>query len=98
MRIPTKKIKHDDGYCIINESDFDPDVHEPYDEVPAAEAKRKNEGTALEPKPDNTANVSTPVTEDEMRAAILAKTGKKPAWNLKPENLLAQYNALSEED
>ena len=33
MKIPTVKIKHDndDGFCIINEADFDTDMHEMFE-------------------------------------------------------------------
>lgn len=34
MKVPTVKIKHKDGYAIINESDFDPDKHELFDAKP----------------------------------------------------------------
>lgn len=30
--LPTIKIKHGDGFMRINESDFDPSVHEPWEE------------------------------------------------------------------
>jgi len=29
-KCPTVAVKHDDGYCIINESDFDPKIHKEY--------------------------------------------------------------------
>lgn len=35
MHTPTVKIKHGSDYAIINESDFDPDVHELFDAKPA---------------------------------------------------------------
>ena len=28
MCLPIIKIKHPDGYCLINESDFDPKIHQ----------------------------------------------------------------------
>jgi hypothetical protein len=33
MKISTVKIKHSSGYCLINQSDFDPDLHELYNDV-----------------------------------------------------------------
>jgi hypothetical protein len=40
--LKTVKVKHPDGYMIINASDFDPSKHEPFDEkaARAAEAYR----------------------------------------------------------
>jgi hypothetical protein len=35
---PTVKIKRGDGFCVINESDFDPAQHEPWTEPPPAPA------------------------------------------------------------
>jgi hypothetical protein len=35
------------------------------------------------------------LTDAELRAAIEAKTGQKPAWNAKRETLIAQFNAVS---
>ena len=29
-KVPTVQVEHPDGYMVINESDFDPDVHELY--------------------------------------------------------------------
>lgn len=43
MQVPTVKIKHPDGYAIINAADFDPKAHEEYAEMevkkPAAPPK-----------------------------------------------------------
>lgn len=41
--VKTVKIKHecDDGYCVINESDFDDKRHTLYSDKPAPEAKPK---------------------------------------------------------
>jgi hypothetical protein len=40
--LPTVRIQHLDGYAIINRSDFDPAIHQLYEEL------------ALEPKPIET--------------------------------------------
>jgi hypothetical protein len=41
MEIKTIKIKVGDGYAVINESDFNPDLHEAFDVAPEAPAKIK---------------------------------------------------------
>lgn len=41
MRVPTVKIKHSSGdYAVINESDFNPDLHELYEEPKAKGGKK----------------------------------------------------------
>jgi hypothetical protein len=39
MQIETVKIKHEDGYAIINRCDFDGDQHELFEEKAEAEAE-----------------------------------------------------------
>jgi len=46
--IPTVKVVHGDGYMVINKPDFDPEIHELYDEV-AAKAKEKKGSKEKEP-------------------------------------------------
>ncbi len=38
MQAPTIKIKHPDGFAIINECDFDPKIHERFDTAKDREA------------------------------------------------------------
>lgn len=45
--IPTIKVKSGDSYAIINECDFEPTVHEKFDEQDEAKAPKKT----AEPKP-----------------------------------------------
>ena len=35
--LPMLKVKHSDGFMFVNESDFDPDIHELFEEVPEAD-------------------------------------------------------------
>lgn len=35
--LPTIRIKHPDGYAIINVSDFDPSIHAAFDSAPASD-------------------------------------------------------------
>ncbi len=46
MKIPTVKIAHPDGYCIINQSDFNADIHELY-EQPSVSPAPKETGIKL---------------------------------------------------
>jgi hypothetical protein len=32
-QVPTVRVKHADGYMVINAADFDPSVHQPFDET-----------------------------------------------------------------
>lgn len=49
MELDTIKVKHDDGYMIINKADFDPRVHSLYDD-PKAEGKKAEAKAAKEKK------------------------------------------------
>lgn len=87
MRLPTVKIKHDseEGYANINESDYDPEIH---DLLEGEEAPVNDAGSSDDGLP----------TVDEMRAAISKATGKSPHHNLGRDKLVAQYVALNAED
>lgn len=37
--LETVKVKHDDGYMVINKADFNPDVHEEYKETNQTQEK-----------------------------------------------------------
>ena len=39
VEIPTIKIKHKDGYCLINKSDFNPYIHQLYDAARTSQAE-----------------------------------------------------------
>lgn len=82
--IPTIKIKtgYGRGWAIINEADFDPAIHQPFDA-----AAKAPEPTKPEEGP----------TEDEMRAAIKEATGKAPHHKLGREKLVEQFLALNSE-
>ncbi len=44
--IPVVKIKHETaGFCLINADDFDPKVHELFDEVKPAKRTKKQENS-----------------------------------------------------
>lgn len=81
---PTVKIKVADGFMIINESDFDPKIHEPLD------------GTA--PRMQGTPEELGGMTDDQLRAAIEAATGTAPHPRTGRKKLLEQFNALNVEE
>lgn len=37
----TIKVEHEDGFMVINESDFDPKVHKKFGEKPAVKAQKR---------------------------------------------------------
>lgn len=41
MKLPTVKVKHRDGFVIMNESDYDPEKHELFSEEPEKPAPKK---------------------------------------------------------
>ena len=100
MRLPTIRIKQDTerGSAIINLSDFDPALHEPFDDVEAAKVGHAGvsegsfkplEGFSGEEK------TSEPLSDDELRKAIEEATGKAPHHRTGRAKLLSQYEELS---
>ncbi|PJJ86848.1 hypothetical protein CLV77_1408 [Brevirhabdus pacifica] len=41
MKLPTVKIATEDGYAIINEADYDPKKHKPFEQKTTPKKKQK---------------------------------------------------------
>ncbi|MCW2309718.1 hypothetical protein [Rhodobium gokarnense] len=109
MRIPTVKIvaDHPRGWAIINKANFDPKKHVLYGAEAAAAAVQPVPAGVEAPNslsgageaadvPLSVAGDSSELSNDELRAAIEAATGKVPHWKAKRETLITQYrDALS---
>lgn len=61
MKIPTVKIKHNDGYCLINEKDFNPAKHKLFAEEQENnfESDDKNETTENQEQSTQLLNFNT---------------------------------------
>jgi len=74
--LPTVTIVNPDdpkGKLIINESDFDPKVHEMYDPLKAQSAKAKEANAEPAPEPEPVVEVEAP------KPAPAKKAAKRPA-------------------
>lgn len=79
--IPTVKIKSDrpKGYRIINESDFDPKVHERFDEPPAPPPPPfvpPQPPAPVDPLADLPTDWATKLSADRLKDIALAATGR----------------------
>ncbi len=105
---PTVKVKADTptGYMIINESDFDPDMHEIVEDVPVEAAtdpdpdaanSAAGEGQAVKDPAgsmDPSANPAAALSDDDLRAAITQMSGDTPHHRTGRDKLIETYNAL----
>lgn len=80
--VPTVKIKHDQGFCIINESDFDPKVHELFD--------KKEEPVEKTPGESDYASL----TKNELQDLIEESTGDRPKPALNKSALIEIIDGL----
>lgn len=78
------------GQVEINLSDFDPDIHEP---VGGSGQAPRMQGTPEELGTDSGEQFS----DEQLRDAIKAATGKAPHHKAGREKLVAQYNELNAE-
>ena len=79
--IPTVKIKSDrpKGYRVINESGFDPKVHERFDEPPAPPPPPfvpPAPPPPVDPLADLPADWSTKLSADQLKSIAVAATGR----------------------
>ena len=72
--VPTVKVVHEDGFCVINESDFDSQVHTRYTEAPgqpdADSGESPNGGFAYQVINARVAEGAQMIAESEDRVAL----------------------------
>ncbi len=65
MKITTVKIKHEGGYCLINQADFDSSIHELYEDAPESNKPEATDQPApKEESQPTTVNINTASSDD----------------------------------
>lgn len=94
MHIKTMKIKHDDGYAVINVDDFDKSIHKAFggdQSAPSAPQKLQADADPTDWGTDSGDQFS----DEQLRDAIKIATGKAPGGRSSRETLIQQFNDLN---